>query len=71
MPTLNRDRKAQLLIYNTGIAIRPKNSRQDQFLDIMHGQGGDGEAQEALPRENGVQLCVTPLAVSRHPVDAT
>ena len=49
----------QVLRYNTGSAIRPKNSRQDQFWDIIHGQKGDGEAQEALPRKKGVQLCGT------------
>ena len=41
----------QVLRYNTGSAIRPKNSRQDQIWDIIHGQEGDGEAQEALPRK--------------------
>ena len=51
--------KTQVLRYNTGSAIRPKNSRQDQFWDIIHGQEGDGEAQEALTRNKGVQLCGT------------
>ena len=49
----------QVLRYNKGSAIRPKNSRQDQFWDIIHGQEGDGEGQEALPRKKGVHLCGT------------
>ena len=33
----------QLLRCNTGRAVRPKYSLQDQLLDVMHGQGGVGE----------------------------
>ena len=36
-----------------------KNSRADQFFLIIHGQEGEGEAQEAFLGKEGADVCVT------------
>ena len=42
-----------------GTADSEKNGRQDQFLDLIHGQGGEGGIRTISPRKKGAQLCVT------------
>ena len=39
--------------------MRDLNSRTDQFLLIIHGQEGEGEAMEAILGEEDVQVCKT------------
>ena len=37
------------MVPTQGGAIRQKNSRQDGIWGIIHGQDGEGGAQDALP----------------------
>ena len=45
---------SQVLRDKIGTAVRQIKSRTDQFLLIMHGQEGEGQAQEALLGKEGV-----------------
>ena len=49
----------QVLRDEIGTAMKNKKSCADQFSLIIHGQEGEGEAQEAFLGKEGADVCVT------------
>ena len=49
----------QVLRDEIGTAMTNIKSRADQFFLIIHGQEGEGEAQEAFLGKEGADVCVT------------